>query len=245
MKQTKRTHKVINLIMLSIIIPTLNDAENLSKALAQITSAAKNFDIELIVADGGSTDSSMEVALSYGATLIKSERGRGTQISSGINSSSGSWLLILHADTLLGLGWITVVKRFIKNPSNRFNAGHFIFGLDDNSNKARILEKVVLWRSTFLGTPYGDQGLLINRDFYNIIGGYPRIPIMEDIEILRKIKSSRLKQLPVVAKTSASRYKRDGYLYRSLKNFTCRLLYFFGASESYLVKLYNGENIGS
>ena len=232
-------------MMLSIVIPSFNDSQNLSKTLSLISSSTKSMEVEVIVVDGGSTDTSAEIAISYGAKLVKSVKGRGNQLSAGVNSSAGAWLLILHADTRPQSGWVTVIKRFITNPSNRFYAAHFIFGLDDNSNKARLLERAVHWRSTIFKAPYGDQGLLISREFYKIIGGYPEIPIMEDIAILRKIKSNRVKQLPIVATTSAARYQYDGYLKRSFKNFTCRFLHLLGVPETLIEGVYESDNVVS
>ncbi len=223
--------------MLSIIIPTLNDSIALEGTLQSI--APIKLKIELIIADGGSKDTTKELAVSYGAKLVQSDQGRGTQLAKGAKKAKGDWFLFLHADTHPGYGWEVAVQRFMDKPENRFNAAYFIFKLDHDVTQAKLIEKVVALRCQLFSLPYGDQGLLISREFYELIGGYAQIPIMEDLEILRTIKRSRLKPLPVVAKTSARKYQRDGYMRRCCKNLLLLSLFFFGVSPEILNKFYN------
>jgi len=223
--------------MLSIIIPTFNSGSNLSETLSPITSFRGK--IDLVISDGGSIDNTPEVAASYNTRLINSPKGRGIQLQCGANAARGDWFLFLHDDTKLSLGWDIVAKRFIQNPNNLFKAGYFIFSLKDRSLEAKRLEKIVNWRCKLLSLPYGDQGLLISRRFYYLLGGYSKIPLMEDVEFISKIRTSRLKQLSALSITSSKRYKKNGYFNRCFKNLICLSLYFLGVPPEHLIKLYN------
>ena len=222
--------------MLSIVIPTLNAAHQIEATLERLT--GNNIDCEIVVADGGSKDGTAELVSRLGVRVVKAPRGRGSQLSAGAAQSTGNWLLFLHADTRPGPGWATVVKRFMADPHNRFRAAYFAFTLDDSSAQARRLEKMVDWRCRKLGLPYGDQGFLISHDFYDRLGGYKTIPLMEDVEMVNRIKNHRLEQLPVSALTSAEKFRRDGYVLRSVKNLFCLALFLLGVPPVYIVPLY-------
>ncbi len=222
--------------MLSIVIPTLNDAHRIDGALEHLNDV--DLDYEIVVADGGSGDGTAELVSRRGIKVVRAPRGRGSQLAAGAEASVGNWVLFLHADTRPGPGWGTVVKRFIAEPKNRFHAAYFGFALDDRSGGAKRLEKMVQWRCQTFGLPYGDQGFLISRDFYDQLGGYKNIPLMEDVDLVSKIKNHRLIQLPVNAVTSAEKFKRDGYVLRPLKNLFCLALYFAGVPPPYIVPLY-------
>ena len=148
------------------------------------------------------------------------------------------WLLFLHADTKLDPGWNEAVEAFRANSVNNGKAAVFRFALDDPSHRARRLERMVAWRVRWLGLPYGDQGLLIHRDFYNAIGGFRPMPLMEDVDIVRRIGRERLVVLPVAARTSAARWRKDGWLIRSFRNLGCLALYFVGVSPRFIKRLY-------
>jgi len=222
--------------MLSIVIPTLNDAHRIETMLERLSD--NDLSCEIIVADGGSEDGTAELASRRGVRVIRGPRGRGSQLSVGAAQATGNWLLFLHADTRPGPGWTTVVRRFMENPDNRFRAAYFTFALDDPSADARRLERLVAWRCRKFGLPYGDQGFLISHDFYDRLGGYKTIPLMEDVDLVAKINTHRLEQLPVSAITSAEKFQRDGYLLRSARNLLCLALFLVGVPANYIVPLY-------
>lgn len=224
---------------LSIIIPTLNAGEGLRRCLPPLAAFdALNLVHEVIFADGGSTDDTLAVAEAAGARIVSSEKGRGQQLAAGAEAAQGRWLLFLHADTALERRWQEVVWPFMSDPDNRKRAGHFRFRLDDARNRAKLLERLVAMRVGLFGLPYGDQGLLISRDFYREIGGYKSMPLMEDVDIVRRIGRRHLSRLASDAVTSASRYSHDGYLLRPIRNFLCLSLYFLGVSPRVIAKLY-------
>ena len=224
--------------MLSIVIPTLNAAGQLKVLLDGIARARSAMACEVIVADGGSTDSTSLTASQGGAIFLETMRGRGRQLASGAEAAAGDWLLFLHADTRLDANWVSIVDGFIAGPNNDLRAGYLRFALDDRARGARLLERVVAWRSRFLGLPYGDQGLLISRHFYDELGGYKRIPLMEDVDIVRRIGRRRLVALDATALTSAEKYRRDGYIVRPLANLLLLGLYRVGVPPRYIYPMY-------
>lgn len=163
------------------------------------------------MADGGSTDGTAEVA----PRLVSGPCGRGLQLRAGGEAARGAWLLFLHADTRLGSGWWREAQAVMAGPLDR--AAAFRFVLDDPAPQARRIELLVAWRCRWFGMPYGDQGLLISRQFYDALGGYRPLPLMEDVDLIRRIGRRRLALLETPAVTSAVRYRRDGWTARPLR----------------------------
>lgn len=222
--------------MLSIVIPTLDAAPVLPATLAALGAAGP--DREIVVADGGSGDATRALAAAAGARVIETAPGRGGQLAAGAEAARGDWLLFLHADTVLGPGWDRAVARFANDPANAMRAAAFRFALDDPRPAARRLERLVAWRCRALGLPYGDQGLLIGRAFYDRIGGFRALPLMEDVDMVRRIGRRRLVLLDMPAVTSAARYRRGGYVRRPALNLLCLSLYFAGMPPRHILKIY-------
>ncbi|MBL8658577.1 MAG: TIGR04283 family arsenosugar biosynthesis glycosyltransferase [Rhodospirillales bacterium] len=227
--------------MLSVIIPVLNAGKSLGETLDAVSEAGRHFPCETIVVDGGSTDDTAQIAARHGAILINSARGRGVQLAAGAAAAAGDWFFFLHADTRPQADWIGAFRKFITADNNRRRAAVLHFRLDDPGFSARLVERAVAVRGSVFGLPYGDQGLLISRAFYEEIGGYKRIPLMEDVDIVRRIGRRRLRVLDAIALTSAARYRRDGYLMRSLRNLICLGLYKIGASPRFIANFYEAH----
>ncbi len=225
--------------MLTIVIPTLDAADALAVLLGALAQAdGHGFEVEIVVADGGSRDATAACAEAAGARVIAAPCGRGRQLAAGAEAARGDWLLFLHADTVPGTGWAEAVGHFMEAPGNRRRAAAFRFGLDDPRPAARRLERLVAWRCRALGLPYGDQGLLLAHDFYDELGGFPPLPLMEDVALVRRIGRRRLVMLDVAALTSAARYQAGGYLARPLRNLVCVGLYFLGLPPGLIARLY-------
>ncbi|GLK55613.1 rSAM/selenodomain-associated transferase 2 [Methylopila capsulata] len=221
---------------LSVVIPALNAERELPATLACLEEA-RHAIAEIVVSDGGSSDGARDVAKAVGCRVIVGSRGRGSQLRRGAELATGEWLLFLHADTRLDAGWSAAAGRFaIDAGDNR--AAAFAFALDDDAPAARRLERMVRWRGRLLALPYGDQGLLISRALYDRLGGYADAPLMEDVDLVRRIGRRRLTILPVRAVTSAARYRRDGYLRRMVRNALCLTLYLGGVSPARIARLY-------
>ena len=219
---------------ISIIIPTLNSETDLRETLVSLFEGIENSLIrELIISDGGSTDKTKSIAYDVGAVLIEGPCSRGLQISKGVDKSRGDWILILHADTSLSSGWsVNLLQKIDRN-----FAHHFKLKFKSKSLFARIFEYWVQIRSKFLGLPYGDQGLLIHRDLLNNSGGYPKIPLMEDIALARKLKR-KTKSVGILAQTGAEKYHKNGWLRQSMINFFLLAQYLLGKDPHQLFKAY-------
>jgi rSAM/selenodomain-associated transferase 2 len=223
--------------MISVVIPTLDAERHLGRTLHSLFPAAVEGVVsEVIVVDGGSRDATLNVAEHWGARVVSSARGRGPQLATGAAEARKSWLLFLHADTHLEPGWEEDAERFMAQTQDR--AAAIRFRLADKGIGARLIERGVALRCALFGLPYGDQGLLISRALYDASGGFRPLPIMEDVDLVRRLGRKRLSILGSHAITDAGRYRKDGYLRRVLRNFGCLAMFYGGVSPSRIAKFY-------
>ena len=172
----------------SIIIPTLNEAFNLPLLLADLNEWPYEYDLTIV--DGGSKDSTISIAQLQEISIIKSlKRSRGYQLKIGALNAKGDWLLFLHADSRLGPNWVTNLLKIIRCNTSRKHAWYFDFKIKKSNLQYRFLEKAVAFRSQYLQTPYGDQGLLIHKDLYYLSGGFSSLSIMEDLDLIERFFS--------------------------------------------------------
>ncbi|HEV8680268.1 MAG TPA: TIGR04283 family arsenosugar biosynthesis glycosyltransferase [Stellaceae bacterium] len=223
-------------ISLSVVIPTLDAAGELPATLAALSSAPLIG--EIIVADGGSADATVAIARAAGARVVSAARGRGMQLAAGGAAASGDWLLFLHVDCRPAAGWENAVATFVVAPGAAERAGYFAFALDAPGRAARRLERIVAWRCRCLALPYGDQGLLVARALYDRVGGFAALPLMEDVEFVRRLGRARLTPLAAPLYASARRYQEGGYIRRPLRNLLCLSLYFLGVPARHIARLY-------
>jgi len=214
----------------TVVIPALNAATTLPATLAAIGRHA------VVVVDGGSTDATVVVARDAGAHTVAAPPGRGGQLAAGIAAAATPWVLLLHADTRLAPGWRDVVARHIEFSPDR--AGYFSFVIDSADPRARRLERLVAWRCRALALPYGDQGLLISRALLDSVGGMNLLPLMEDVDLARRLGCGRLRSLQHPAITSAARWERDGWLRRSARNLLCLAMYRAGVPTRVIQQVY-------
>jgi rSAM/selenodomain-associated transferase 2 len=217
---------------LSVVIPALNAAATLPACIG----ALARLPGEVVVVDGGSTDGTAELAARLGALVVRAPRGRGRQIAAGVAAARGEWLLLLHADTVLAPGWAAAAYPHMARDPSR--AAYFRFTLDGPEPQARRLERMVAWRCRRFGLPYGDQGLLVARALLEEVGGVRDLPLMEDVDLVRRIGRARLAPLPADAVTSAAKWRRDGWTARSARNLACLSLYFLGVPPRVIARLY-------
>jgi len=224
---------------ISIVIPTLNAGAALRRSLPPLAEfAVLDLIREVVIADGGSTDETAAIAEAAGARFVPAEKGRGTQLSAGGEAARGDWLLFLHADTVLQTGWDHAVREFLADDGNIHRAGYFRLAFDDRGMAARRIQWLANLRARVLGLPYGDQGLLISKDFYRRLGGYKPLGLMEDVDLVRRIGRGRLRMLGATAVTSAERYRRDGFWKRPVRNQFCLLLWYLGFPLDRIERIY-------
>jgi len=213
---------------ISIIIPTINEANNLPLLLSDLSSIQKEG--EIIIVDSGSEDKTIDVANIYGAKVFKSkERNRGLQLDIGAKNSKGEWLIFLHADTRLTHDWFKKINSFLKG--NKNNIYYFEFKINHKKIIYRVLEILVNFRSKFFKQPYGDQGLIIHRTNYFNNNGFRKIPLMEDVDFLRRLnKKKDLKQLNSPIFISSRKWERTNIFLQAIKNWQFRRRWLKGES---------------
>jgi len=219
--------------MISVIIPTLNEEDVIKKTLQGL---AKVPGIEIIVSDGGSTDKTVNLCKQF-ARVINSEPGRGCQMNAGAKEASGDILLFLHADTLLPENW---KDKIISAMSNEIIVGGaFSLSIDSGRLSHKIISATANIRSRISGIQYGDQGIFVRRSVFEEIGGFKDIPIMEDVDLMRRLKKvGTVVMLRDKVRTSARRWEKEGVIYTTLRNWLLISLYYMGVSPERLYRFY-------
>ena len=224
---------------LSVVIPSLNAANDLPLCLASLLPGVETGLLkEVILVDGGSEDATRRIAEGAGATVLTCpEPGRAAQLRHGAAGARGDWLLFLHADTALTRDWAERVAAHIAERPDK--AAAFTLAYRSDHPMAKRVAARANRRARWLGLPYGDQGLLVSRKLYETVGGYPRTPLMEDVQIVRTIGKRRLVLLSAEARTSAAKYERDGWRRRSWHNAWLITRYLLGAKPEKLASHYS------
>ena len=222
--------------MISVIIPTLNEEEHIVGCLEALQAEACS--CEIIVSDCGSADRTREIASGYRIVkVIESERGRGRQMNRGAEGAREEILLFLHADTVLEQGWAGEIMHSLKDAS--VVGGAFTFCIDAPSLKYRLVEAWVRMRCSVLKLPYGDQAIFIRRDIFKTLGGFREIPLMEDVDIISRMKKrGQLVLLKTKAVTSGRRWVKKGVIRTAAMNQMTMLLYLLGVSPERLARFY-------
>ncbi len=196
--------------MISVVIPTLNAEDHLARTLSSLVPGVVEGIIkEVVIVDGGSTDSTLEIAESTGCRIIQGDIARGLQLWQGCRAARGEWLLILHSDSQLGDGWMDEVQAHVRTYPAQ--AAYFHLRFDEPSLLAKLWGEVVAMRARWLALPSGDHGMLLSRALYDCIGGYKDQVAFEDVALALALGRARLRPMAVSLSTSASRFKRRGW----------------------------------
>jgi rSAM/selenodomain-associated transferase 2 len=226
-------------MMLSIIIPTYNEARNIAASL-QPLQAVRAQGHQIIVADGGSTDDTVDIAAPLVDDITRGEKGRARQMNAGARLARGEVLVFLHADTLLP----NAVDRLIMDGlrGTRSQWGRFDVRLDGEPAMLRVVERLMNLRSRLTGIATGDQCLFMTREAFAAVGGFPEIALMEDIAMSARLKRlSRPACLKAKAVTSARRWEERGIVRTIVAMWLTRLSFFFGADPALLARRYYGR----
>jgi rSAM/selenodomain-associated transferase 2/rSAM/selenodomain-associated transferase 1 len=198
----------------SVIIPVLNESRNIDQTLEAVR---REMPHEIIVADGGSSDATVEQARSASAVVIVSNPGRSRQMNAGAARATGKTLVFVHADTILPAGWTAVVSATLKDP--QVAAGAFAFQVAESFPGKGLLEWTTNLRSRWGQMPYGDQALFLRQSLFEEIGGFRNLPILEDYDLVRRLRRhGRVITCAQAATTSGRRWQRSGLLRVTLKN---------------------------
>lgn len=222
--------------MISVIIPALNEEDNIRRCIEDLLS--EGCDCEIIVADGGSTDKTAESAESYpGVSFNQSGKGRGKQMNMGASVASGDIFLFLHADTTLETGWASEILSVLEDTS--ISGGAFTFSIRSLLWKYRFVEAWVRLRCKLCLMPYGDQGIFVRKSAFDLVDGYKNIPLMEDVDFIRRLKKfGTIVILNKKAFTSERRWSKKGLIRTAAMNQFIMLLYKFGVNPCRLARIY-------
>jgi rSAM/selenodomain-associated transferase 2 len=219
---------------ISIIIPARNEAENFSRILPGLLAVPG---IEVLVVDGNSSDGTAATAEALGARVLRAYPDRASQMNIGAGAARGDILLFLHADTSLAPGFKQQVRGALGQPG--VAAGAFRFAIAGPGWGLRLIEKIVNLRARFLQMPYGDQALFVRADLFASLGGFPSLPVMEDFEMVRRLKKrGRIAILSLAATTSARRWEKLGALRTTLVNQAMVIGYLLGVNPRKLAEWY-------
>lgn len=237
-KQLQR--RAVTLPLISVIVPTLNEARTLAPTLNPLQSQRQR-DIEIILVDGGSSDETIDIAAPLVDTLMECQPGRALQMNTGAACAKGDLLLFLHADTLLSAKALPALKSLLQEKSEFW--GRFDVTADSDRWIYQLVTRMMNLRSCVTRVATGDQAMFIHRSLFLKSGGFPEIPLMEDIAISKKLRKI---QRPLCLRSKAiisTRYwQRNGVTRSILRMWRLRLVYFLGVSPHRLVQQYYREN---
>jgi len=219
---------------LSVIIPTLNEENHIRQTLEHLGKISHG---EVIVVDGGSTDKTVQIAKACGVRLLSSRPSRGGQLNAGASEATGDLLLFLHADTIVPDNFLSLIRQTMTD--FEVAGGSFALKIQPSTPLLRYIERNVTWRTRLFRLPYGDQAIFVRASLFRLMGGYADIPLMEDVEFIRRLrKIGKLAFIPVPVITSSRRYTETGSLRAILKNKLVSFGYYLKVSPSRLAQFY-------
>ncbi len=221
---------------ISAIVPTLNEEKSVAATLERLRAAGP--ETEIVLADGGSSDRTVEKARPWCNRVLVTERGRARQMNAGAAASRGEILLFVHADTLVPLGYVAEIAAALADA--RVVGGRFDVSLDDGRLAFQLIGRLISLRSRLTRTATGDQAIFVRRDLFERLGGFPEIELCEDLEFARRLKRlGKIACLRNTVTTSARRWQREGLARTVLRMWAIRLLYLSGAPPRLLRRFYS------
>ncbi|MFH2091491.1 MAG: TIGR04283 family arsenosugar biosynthesis glycosyltransferase [Pseudomonadota bacterium] len=226
---------------LSVIIPVINEGRAVNGAIDRLVTAPFNRTMEILVVDGHPDGSTISVINNKDVICLTAAAGRGNQMNQGALVARGRILVFLHCDTCLPEGGLDDIVEMMKSPS--LQAGAFDLAIDKKNILFRIIEQTASLRSRISRIPYGDQAIFIKKDYFFLIGQYANIPIMEDVDLMQRIKKNRgrIGFINKKALTSARRWEKEGVLFCTLRNWMLMTLFLCGVAPERLARLYKTQ----
>jgi len=223
--------------LVSVVVPVWNEQEAVNGLVRHVREVAGQRSVEIILCDGHPQATTLSVLAEPDTVRIRAPQGRALQMNAGAAAATGAILLFLHADTRLPDG---ALDRVCEAVGRGCRAGAFDLDIDSAHPWLRLVARAASLRSRLERLPYGDQAHFFRADYFNELGGYAEIPIMEDVELFRRIRSRRdaVCILPARVSTSARRWEKEGVLMRTLTNWWLRLRYALGADPRSLAGHY-------
>ena len=223
---------------ISVIIPVYNETSAINDTIVHLKRLDSDFRPEIIVVDGNPSGNTLKVISDEGIKKIKSSKGRGSQMNAGALRASGDILLFLHADTFLPPQAFSIINEAFRD--SEISAGAFDLGIRSDKAAYRLIEAVVMVRCRLTQIPYGDQAIFIRKDVFENLGGYRDMPLMEDVDLMRRLKKAGAEtaRIPRKVSTSARRWEKEGVFFCTLRNSLLILLYYLGVPVVKLVKFY-------
>lgn len=236
--RTSRT-SVSALPLISVIIPTWMEATTIQRCLSDL--ARNEGPLDVIVSDGGSSHETVERACAFpGVRVTHAAGGRAAQLNHGAALARGDILWFLHADSRPPAHAVQVIRSTLADPS--VTVGAFRFASDSPRWPYRLIELGVRMRSEWLNVPYGDQGFFLRRSTFEVLGGFPSVPVMEDLYLLRKLRRhGKIAVVKVPLPTSARRWERLGIVRTTWRNWKLVLSDWLGVSPTRLVRIWEGS----
>lgn len=228
-------------IKFSIIVPVLHEPDRVNLLIDHLKTLESSTNCEIIVVDGSPERDTIQAIRSDKVIKIAAEKGRARQMNAGASVAKGEILIFLHADTELPIGAFTRIDAIMKQ--KKCVGGAFALGIKSGKFVYRALEHWASIRCRLTRIPYGDQAIFIRKDYFHKIGGYREIPLMEDVELMRKIKKlgDKIYIIPDRVMTSPRRWEQEGFIYVNLRNTVLFTLYLFRVSPEKLARFYRSE----
>jgi rSAM/selenodomain-associated transferase 2 len=222
----------------SFIIPVWNEQEIISRTIEHVRDLSASGRAEIIVVDGDPAGRTIQVARHMGVKTAISEKGRGNQMNLGASLAAGDILIFLHADTILPHDALELIETAMEDIS--CIAGAFDLAIDSERPAFRLIEKAASFRSRMTRIPYGDQTIFIRKRDFRDLGGFNNIPLMEDVEFMRRIKKRKGKIciIGTAVLTSPRRWEKEGIVYTTLRNWLLIVLYLCGVKPEKLIRFY-------
>jgi len=223
---------------ISIIIPVLHEETIINRAISAIFDLPYDGEVEVIVADGTPNGETLSAIENNQVLKVISKKGRAYQINQGAAVACGDILIFLHADTELPKDALNTICSVMRKGD--FVGGAFDLGIKSGRTIFRLIEIAASLRSRYTGIPYGDQAIFMRKEYFHSIGDFKEIPLMEDVELMRRVKKSgdKIYIISEKVRTSPRRWEKEGVLYCTLRNWVLITLYYLGIPAEKLLKFY-------